>query len=333
MDINEGILVEYLKGNLDEEARNSIEKWYDESPDNRKQMEQIYYTLFVGDRAAVMENIDVDESLNNFKARLAEKNNKNQTKEKKIKQINWRRIIAMAAIFAGILFGATFTGMKIAGKLSQSFMVMTKSGERAQVALPDGTNVWLNTNSKVNYHTSFFSSERKVDLSGEAYFEVTKDKHSPFIVNSKNVNTKVLGTKFNICANPDDEWVTTTLLEGSILVMATGMENVKMKPEQQLKINTRTMKTQLSVCSNPDDYIGWIQGKLHFKEATLKEIANTLVKYYKVNIIFADKKLQEQKFTGDFDLSDSIHQIFSLLSLTNKFDYQITNEGIIISER
>lgn len=333
MDINEGILVEYLRGNLDEEACNSIEKWCDESPDNKQLLEQVYYTLFVGDRVAVMNNIDVDKSLNDFKTRLAGKNKGSKAKETSTKRIGLRKAIAIAAIFAGILFGAGFTGMKIAGKLSQSITVITKSGERAQVTLPDGTNVWLNTDSKVDYHASVFSSERKVDLTGEAYFEVTKDKHSPFIVNSKNIHTKVLGTKFNIRANSDDEWVTTTLLEGSVLVTAPGMNNVKMKPEQQLTINTRTMNTLLSACPGADDYIGWIQGKLHFKEATLKEIANTLAKYYKVNIIFADERLQEQKFTCDFDLSDSIHQILSLLSLTNKFDYQISNKDIIISKR
>lgn len=334
MDIDEGILVEYLRGSLDEEACHSIEKWCDESPDNKKLLEQVYYTLFVGDRVAVMEKIDVDKSLTDFKARLANRKKETQT-EKAVnkRRIGRRRAVAIAAISVGILFGIGITGMKIAGKLSQDFAVMTQSGERAKVILPDGTNVWLNTDSKIDYHTSLFSSKRKVNLSGEAYFEVTKDKHSPFIVNSKDIYTEVLGTKFNIRANPDDEWVTTTLLEGSVLVTAAGINNVKMKPEQQLKVNTRTRKAQLSACPGADDYIGWVQGKLHFKEATLKEIADVLAKYYKVNITFTDEKLQEQKFTCDFDLSDSIHQIFSLLSLTNKFDYQISNKDIIISER
>lgn len=333
MDINEGTLVEYLRGNLDEKACNSIEKWCDESPDNRKLLEQVYYTLFLSDRVAVMDNIDVDKSLSDFKTHLAKSNKASKGKKINTKRIHRYKAIAMAAIFAGILFGAGFVGMKIAKSQSQSFAIMTKSGQRAQAVLPDGTKVWLNTDSKIEYRTSFFSSERNVNLHGEAYFEVAKDKHSPFIVDSKNIKTKVLGTKFNICANRNDEWITATLMEGSILVTAPGINDVKMKPEQQLRINTQTMKPQLLACLHPDDYIGWIHGKLHFKEATLKEITRTLTKYYKVNIIFADEKLQEQKFTCDFDLSDSIHQILSLLSLTNKFDYRMSEKGIIISAR
>ena len=333
MDINESILVEYLRGSLDEETRKNIEDWCDESPENKKLMEQVYYTLFLGDRVAVMQNIDVDKSLNDFKTRVAEKKQTVQTEKIQRRRIGWRKAIAVAAVFAGILFGAGFIGMKITENLSHDFVVMTKSGERAQAVLPDGTKVWLNVDSKVDYHKSFFSSERHVSMSGEVYFEVTKDKHAPFIVNSKSIDTKVLGTKFNIRANAGDEWVTTTLLEGSVLVAVKGMEDVHMKPDQQFRVNILTMKSELNECSDADESIGWINGKLHFEQATLKEITSTLAKYYKVNIIFADEKLQEQKFTCDFDLSDSIHQILSLLSLTNKFDYQMNDKDIMIVKR
>lgn len=333
MDINEGILVEYLRGDLDDEIRDAVEKWCDESSDNKKLLEQVYYTMFVSDRTAVMENVDVDKSLNDFKARVAGKKLLEQSKKHKVKQINWCKAISIAAVFAGLVLSVGYIGINAADKYSQSFVVMTKSGERSQAILPDGTKVWLNVDSKVDYHASFFSSERKVTMDGEVYFEVTKDKHAPFIVKSKGIETSVLGTKFNIRANADDKWVTTTLLEGSVLVTASGMDDVKMQPEQQLKINTGTMKAELLECSSPSDYIDWMNGKLHFEEETLKEITNTLTKYYKVNITFADEKLQEQKFTCDFDLSDSIHQILSLLSLTNKFDYKVNDKDIIIVRR
>ena len=326
MDINEGKLVEYLRGSLDKEARETVERWCDESPENKKLMEQVYYTSFLGERATVMQNIDIDKSLNDFKTRIAEKKHKIQADKREARRVYWLKITVVAALFAGILFGVGFMGLKITENLSHDFVVMTKSGERAQAVLPDGTKVWLNAESKVDYHKSFFSSERRVSMNGEVYFEVTKDKHAPFIVNSKNIDTKVLGTKFNIRANAEDEWVTTTLLEGSVLVTASGMKEVHMKPDQQLRVNSSTMKSELNDCTDADESIGWIEGKLHFEQVTLKEIMSTLAKYYKVNIIFADEKLQEQKFTCDFDLSDSIHQILSLLSLTNKFDYQVDDD-------
>ena len=85
--------------------------------------------------------------------------------------------------------------------------MITAAGQRAQTVLPDGSRVWLNASSKLVYHNSFWSSDRQIDLSGEAYFEVSHDKHAPFIVNSKQIKTCVLGTKFNVRAREEENRV------------------------------------------------------------------------------------------------------------------------------
>lgn len=96
--------------------------------------------------------------------------------------------------------------------------MITAAGQRAQTVLPDGSKVWLNASSKIVYHNSLWSSDRQIDLSGEAYFEVSHDKHAPFIVNSKQIKTCVLGTKFNVRARQDENRVVTTLLQGLVRV-------------------------------------------------------------------------------------------------------------------
>ena len=94
--------------------------------------------------------------------------------------------------------------------------MITAAGQRAQTVLPDGSKVWLNASSKIVYHNSLWSSDRQIDLSGEAYFEVSHDKHAPFIVNSKQIKTCVLGTKFNVRAREEENRVVTTLLQGLV---------------------------------------------------------------------------------------------------------------------
>ena len=242
------------------------------------------------------------------------------------------KYVASAAIFAGIVFAGGFTANRVMKKLSAPFMVMTNLGERARVVLPDGTKVWLNACSKVEYNTSFFSNDRNVKMAGEAYFEVAKDKDAPFVVNSNELLTHVLGTKFNIRANVDEQYVTATLLEGSILVTSSRIkgEGVKMKPDQQLRFDKRTGKCLLIDCSLSNDYIGWIDGVLHFEQATLGEIAVSLERYYNVNITFANEKIKQERFTCDFETNENIYQILSILRLTDKIDYKIEKRNIKI---
>lgn len=103
----------------------------------------------------------------------------------------------------------------------------TEAGQRARAVLPDGTKVWLNASTQLVYKPSFWKRERLVDLNGEAYFEVSHNKHKPFVVNSKDVRTCVLGTKFNVRARSSEAKVVTTLLKGLVQVQLPGQSKKK----------------------------------------------------------------------------------------------------------
>ena len=122
-----------------------------------------------------------------------------------------------AAFLAGLIFTGGIVWGFLSNKLSD-YTIATSEGQRAQTVLPDETKIWLNTSTKVIYRNSLWNSDRQVDLSGEAYFEVAHDKHAPFIVNSKQIKTCVLGTKFNVRAREDENRVVTTLFQGSVQV-------------------------------------------------------------------------------------------------------------------
>lgn len=179
--MDETILVNYLQGECNDEEAARVEAWCEEGPENRKTLEQLYYTLFVGERIAVMNTVDTEASLDQFKSAIREKEKK--AKRKSI-SIRWGRYATVAAAFlTGLVFAGGIAWGLLSNKLSD-YEVITAAGQRAQTVLPDGSKVWLNASSKIVYHNSLWSSDRQIDLSGEAYFEVSHDKHAPFIVNS-----------------------------------------------------------------------------------------------------------------------------------------------------
>ena len=327
--MDESILISYLKGEASQEECIRVEAWSEASATNKKLLEDLYYIHFLGERQAVMGAIDVEKSLAGLKEMI-------QKKESKPKKVSgWKRYVVHIAAF---LIGAVFTGgafgLYYYDNVS-SYLVSTEPGQRAQVVLPDGTKLWINASTSVEYSTSLFSSERRVTLNGEAYFEVKKNAHAPFIVSSHRIETKVTGTKFNIRAYEKENQIKTTLLEGSIEVSlpAKTRQAICMTPNEQLTVNLTTLKTTLMHTATASESIQWIGGTLSFNQSTLKEIAEVLEKHYDVHIKIDDAMLQQQRFSCDFDLSHDIHQILSILSYTKSFDYQINGDQITLTTR
>ena len=171
-------LLNYLKGELSEEEILQVEAWYEASPDNKKMLEQLYYTMFIGERA--------------------------EDATTKIRSAKWKRyVFPLAAFFTGIVLTVGLSYITLNNKVS-NYIVATPAGQRAQFVLPDGSKVWLNSSTQLSYRNSFWSKKRQVALVGEAYFEVVHNDDSPFIVSSKNIQARVLGTKFNVRARAEE---------------------------------------------------------------------------------------------------------------------------------
>lgn len=331
--INEEILISYLNGSLDKKDNEKVEQWYSGSEENRKLLEQLYYTMFVSETSARLKSINVDKKLSELKAIINKK--EEPAKKKKHSMLFYISRVGVAAAFIGILLFGGLTFYKISVSNTNSFYVVTGLGERAQVTLPDGTKVWVGACSKIEYRSPIFADERVVDMEGEVYFEVAPDKKKPFIINSDRQIAKVLGTKFNIRANKDERYIITTLLEGSIAVSSFASEekSVIMKPSEQLVFDTSTGHQDLQVCEVAEEYISWVKGVLHFDNSTLTQIATELERYYNVKITIEDDKLKEERFTANFDTKENIYQILSILKMTNKFDYKTNSRNIEIYSR
>lgn len=328
MKMEDFVLIKYLKGFLDEDSRQKIEEWILLSEENRKTLEDLYVVTFLDDRLAAKNEVDVEKAYSRFLQH--KKQRAISTPKTKTVQL-WKKVAAVAAIFVAVVFTGTLSLVALLEKNSQSLVVSTKLGERAQVQLPDGSTVWLNACSKLEYRKSFFSPKRKTQLSGEAYFDVAHNRLFPFIVTNDGSEIKVLGTKFNVRCNEDENHITTSLMEGSIQFSDVNVESsVKLKPNERLFFDKKTHQFKIDEIISKEDVTAWISGKLLFENNSLEEIARSLEKHYNVHITFDDDNAKNIRFTAEFEMADNIYQIFSILELTNTFTYQINNRDIVI---
>ena len=323
-EIDEEVLVAFLKGELDAAQAAAVEAWYDRSAANRRMLGQVYYILYVSDRINDAAGIDVERSLRQFKRRMHAG-----------RRISLRRSavrIAAAAVIAAVLLAGGLTTVLLSKRLAQPVTVVTQLGERSQVVLPDGTKVWLNSSSSVEYVAPFFSRQRRVKMEGEAYFEVEHDRRAPFVVSTNGLDIEVLGTRFNIRNDDNEHRVTTVLLEGAVKAYASGDEKaaVRLRPSQQLVFDTRTGAMRLTDEPSADRSINWIDGRFCFEHDTFAEIVAELKRYYNVDIRFMDDALRSERFSGDFRVEDGIYHIMSVLQLTYKFTYKVVGNDIEI---
>ena len=330
--MDETILLNYLRGECNDEEANRIEAWCEETPENRKALEQLYYTLFVGDRVAAMNAVDTEASLEKFKSAVRAKEEKSRRRNFSLR---WGRYATAAAAFLTGLVVAGGIGWGLLSNKLTDYTILTAAGQRAETVLPDGSKVWLNASSKLVYHNSFWSTDRQVDLSGEAYFEVAHDKHAPFIVNSKQIKTYVLGTKFNVRAREEENRVVTTLLQGLVRVDSPRTEDngYLLKPGQTLNVNTDTYQAELIEYNQPSDILLWINGKLIFKQHSLLEITNVMEKLYDVKFVYADDDLKTEQFTGEFSTDNNPEEILNVLMHTNHFKYKKEGRTVRLSKK
>lgn len=204
-------------------------------------------------------------------------------------------------------------------------------GETRQVTLPDQTKVWLNAGSSLKYPSEFNQRIRSIRLTGEAFFSVTKNELMPFVVQTKHLAIKVLGTKFNLKAYPDEHQTVATLQEGKIEVQTVKNQKQQMVPNEQLVYNSQTSTLKVAKI-NPEDIPDWKNGDLLFSEATLGEILQTLERRF--NISFETDKsidLSTERYTIKFEREESPEQILQVLSdMSGDFFYSVKNGQVIL---
>lgn len=202
--------------------------------------------------------------------------------------------------------------------------IYTNPGTRNKIVLPDGSTVWLNAESTIRFKIPFDSKSRKVELTGEAFFDVKKDDGRPFQVESGKLNVTVLGTRFNCKAFTEDPTVEVVLDEGQVSLSTKGQPAGKeliMKPGERAVIDKTTNHTHIKA-ENIGKYIAWHTGKLVFDECPLPEVALRLERWFGIEVKIGDPKISSYRITTTFE-NEPLHQVLELLSLSSpiKIDY------------
>ena len=213
---------------------------------------------------------------------------------------------------------------------TQKHVIQIPKGGEYELILPDGTHVWINSDTKLTFPVAFDSNKREVTLAGEAYFDVTKDPKRPFMVKTANIEIKVLGTQFNVQAYPDDNKIETTLCEGSVNV-TDGELGVTLTPSQQAvyskvtqALTTRKVDVRL--------YTAWKEGLFVFENKPLEEIMNTLSRWYNINVFYSNQAVKSYHFTGDLERYGDFRKTLNMIEKSTVIRFVINGNNIMVEE-
>jgi ferric-dicitrate binding protein FerR (iron transport regulator) len=208
----------------------------------------------------------------------------------------------------------------------------TPRGGQYQLILPDGTKVWLNAASSIKYPTAFSGKERRLEISGEAYFEVAKNPNMPFKLTMNGVEIEVLGTHFNVMTYPEEHMVQTTLLEGSVKIKKDGSENLLLPGEQGSVMDdndhTATFRKSRLQAIDIEEAVAWKNGMFQFNEAGIETIMKQVARWYDVDIIY--KGSFPYVFVATISRNEELSKLLMLLELTNKVRFKVDNRKIIV---
>ena len=215
-------------------------------------------------------------------------------------------------------------GKQSVGKYNR---IETPVGGQYELQLPDGTRVWLNAASSLKYPASFSSlKQRSVELTGEAYFEVAKDKTKPFLVKSKGQEVEVLGTHFDVNAYPDEQSIRTTLIEGSVKLNG----QLTLKPGQQSVLNDGKFNVKEV---NANDAADWKNGEFVFNNEPLTSILKKAARWYGVEIVYTNELARIPTFTGSVSRSENISSVLNMLEETSNVRFSIAGKQIRVSTK
>jgi transmembrane sensor len=220
---------------------------------------------------------------------------------------------------AGGSVGANSDGIKYSNALNT---IETPRGGQYQIRLPDGSKVWLNAASKLIYPVSFNGrGQRVVELSGEAYFEIFKNKLQPFVVKSKNQEVTVLGTHFNVNSYTDEGSVKTTLLEGSVKVNQDILKPGEQSNLVDGKITIKDVDVSLA--------IAWKNGLFAYKNAPLETVMQQIARWYDVDIVYTNPQTKLQTFSGTVSRYDNVSKILKAIEYTGSVKFKMEGRKII----
>lgn len=317
LDIDKLITGRFLGTNSEEEDL-VLENWIGMTLENRRyysEQQKLWGLIEIHQK---MQKIDEVKAFQKISGQLPT--------NKKVSLYVWVQRIAAALFLPLLLVTAVYFNKEKRDRKQLATVyntVETPLGMRSSLVLPDGTKVCLNAGSKLSYPVSFSNDNRLVNLSGEAYFEVKKDKSWPFIVNTKNMDIVVTGTSFNCNAYPENKEVQTVLVEGEVTIANHSATKLALMSPGELATFNNDNQQITKTKTDLQKYIAWKNGKLMFREDNMDKVVEKLERWYNVDFEIVDKEIADYVYTATF-INESLDQVLKMLSISSPIRYTIS---------
>lgn len=327
--IMEALLFRYCSGEATVEECRCVEEWIRLSDENYRTAKQIATLCLVTDMIRMRPDVDVEQALAAVRKRMS----KEKTSVKYL--FTWlQRIAAILFIPLLILFGVQNLKPHLK-EVAQMIEVKTNPGMITKVQLPDGSVVYLNSESQLVYPSFFEGEKRVVSLKGEAFFEVEKDsKHQFVILTPHDTRIEVLGTSFNVEAFERDSFVATTLVEGSLRFSYKKEHHpatVLMNPGQKLTYDVVFSQLQWKKTDGTSE-TGWKDGNIVFRATPLPEALRMLEKRFNVEFVLTSDRLRTEAFTGSFT-QQRLERILEIFRISSGIRWRYLDVQNVMSEK
>ncbi|WP_165835936.1 FecR family protein [Marinifilum breve] len=331
------LIAKHFAGEISDKEASQLGDWLKASAENEK--------LF-NDLKGEWENLELKSSisdrfrvLNKVKARIEAEEKQDVKVVRNLFNSSWYRIAASVIVLISI---SAISWDQIQNPFSiintLGYEVSTcDAGDQKEILLSDGSQVFLNGDSRVKYKKNLAGEERNVYLQGEAFFDVARNEQKPFVIGLKKAEVKVLGTSFNVKAYPEDEKMETSVLTGKVAFKRTegflnrNQESMYLVPGEKGVVDRSNKSIDKLHVDNKLD-VAWMNKDLHFENTSLLEITRTLYRMYGVNFKFMDGSLKDLKITANFE-NEKLEEVIKILEMTSEFSYKMENNLVTLGAK
>ncbi|MDE6348769.1 MAG: FecR domain-containing protein [Bacteroides sp.] len=299
--MDEKVLDKYIRGEATQEERNQVVEWMDADEEHVREvmaLRKLHDVLLMNQVEEVIDR--AEKPMRHY--------------------VSWRKLfweVSKVAALLLLVLGIQFL-MKKEDMGSQNLYV--PAGQRAELTLPDGSKVWLNSRTRLTYPLTF-AKTREVELDGEAYFTVARNEGRNFVVKTQGMEVRVLGTEFNVKAYAGADEMQVDLLKGSVELggNALGGTSCRMLPKERIRIaGGKLEKSRI----DDYDYFKWTEGLICFHEEPVSSIIKKLELYYNIHIVVNKKDFLNELYSGKFRTEDGVEQVLRILQLEHDFTYE-----------
>jgi transmembrane sensor len=322
MDYKE-LIIKFITKEITENEIDVLKSYLDKDAESRRIFNQENELWQESDAKTNLEYFKTDEGWYNISSKLGI--GKNRFKSVIINKYKFRMMLAAASVACLIGIGGLSLWLierdSVKHTVVANTIVSTDEGQKVRIYLSDSTQVYMNSGSSIKYDANYNIHDRKVKLTGEAFFDVRTNPEKPFVVQLGKMTVSATGTRFNVLSYDNENRIETTLEEGKIQIAIKGQDIINMKSGQQVVYFTNTNKAVVRDVPT-ETYTSWKENKLRFNDTPLEETLRKIGRKYNVTFQILNRDILDLKYTATF-IDESIEEVMQMLKAVSPITYRI----------